>query len=70
MDAQTPFEQLYKPGGLYLVRGSRGAGVQVLRRSALPPTHVLLIAPLSCGRRRSTAACRAQTRGLNGKLAG
>lgn len=61
MDGQTPFEQLQEPGGVYLVCGTRGEGVQVLRRSALPPTHVLLIPQLSCKRRRSTAARLAHT---------
>lgn len=57
--------------GIYLVCGSQGAGVQVHRRSALPPpTHVLMIPLLSCYRRRYTAACLAQKRGLNAKLRG
>lgn len=68
-DAQTPFEQLEKPGGIYLVWGSQGAGVQVHRRSALPPTPVL--SPLlGCSRRRSAAVCLAQTRALDGKSRG
>lgn len=71
MDRKTPFGQLYMPGGIYLVCGSQGAGVQVHRRSALPPpTHVLMIPPISCSRRRSAAACLAQKRWLCVKVRG